>query len=153
MIHTYETLISDSITGGLGRIIRSEVVRRLDVTVHDATQRKNVAVSVRLLGDPGGMVLLRMHSATAVKMCSRLNNTSFDALTPLAADTLLEVANMLAGRVTCILNNQGFAYTLSIPRLGVRENSAEHVPKLKGLCIPLMTDYGDLAIHVALKEK
>jgi len=151
MIGAYEAQLVGSTMGVFGRIIGSNVVRRQDFPGQDDTRSEDVAISVRLVGDSGGMVLLRMHTATAVKICARLHKTDFSSLTPLAADTLLELANMIAGHVACILNNQGFDFTLSIPHLGIRENSGNNSRKLEGLRIPLITDCGDVTIQVALK--
>jgi CheY-specific phosphatase CheX len=152
MIGAYETQLMDSTMGVFGRIIGSNVVRRQDLPGQDDTQSKDVAIFVRLVGDSGGMVLLRMHTATAVKICARLLETDVRSLTPLAADSLLELANMIAGHVACILNNQGFDFTLSIPHLRIGESSGKNFRNLEGLRIPLITNCGAVTIHVALKS-
>lgn len=55
----------------------------------------------------GGLVLLRMNTVTAVNICARLHETDFRSLTPLAVDTLSELANVIAGHAASFLNYQG----------------------------------------------
>jgi chemotaxis protein CheX len=135
----------------LGGVIRSDVERGEISLTPGGAPAEDLAIAVRLFGDSDGNVVLHMNPATAANICARLTGSEAEAGTPLGMDSLSELANMIAGNAVSALNDEGFDFNLSPPRVVPRGNASGRDAGLEAFRIPLTTDCGEVTIHVTLK--
>lgn len=114
---------------------------------------RGVAAIVALAGEVDGRVILDMDQETAMRLAGCMNAARFGSLTPLAQDTLAELAGMLAGRAVSALHDRGFRLEPAPPVLVVGDNLTvtSPGPPLEALAIPLDTSLGEVMVNVAVR--
>lgn len=108
-----------------------------------------VHVVIDIGGDSEGDVVISMGAETALCICSHLLGARTDSLTPAALDALAELGNMIAGNSVGTLNDLGFDFTVSPPRVRVNKDRAVYSDK-EVLQIPLHSGCGEMNVNVML---
>jgi len=75
----------------------------------------DVSVVIGLHDHSGESVILNMDPATALNICTAMNGAACGSTDPLGADTLGELANMIAGNAVSALSDQGFVFSVQPP--------------------------------------
>jgi chemotaxis protein CheX len=75
----------------------------------------DMSVVIGLQDHSGESVILNMDPAAALKICQTMNGTACGPTDPLVADTLGELANMIAGNAVSALCDQGFVFSVQPP--------------------------------------
>lgn len=143
----------DSARAVLSQVVGGPVeAGRLRLSPAPAPSR-GVAAIVSLAGQVQGRVILDMDRETAVRLAARMNGEPIATLTPLAQDTLAELASIMAGRAVTTLHDRGFHLQPAPPLLMVGENMTVASPSadLEALVIPLTTRLGDVVVNVAIR--
>ncbi len=143
----------DSVREVLGQVVGGPVqAGRLHLQPTPAPCR-GVAAIVCLAGQVEGRVILDMDRETALRLAARMNGEPMATLTPLAQDTLAELASMMTGRAVTTLHDRGFRLQPTPPLLMVGENMTvtSSSPALEALVIPLTTGLGEVVVNVAVR--
>lgn len=126
-------------------------VQRGDVSLTpDGRISGDVAIVVRILGDPEGNIILTMNTETALGACSALIGAECGSLTPLGMDALSELANMITGNAVSALNDLGFDFTVLPPLVIDNASTDGNMARIEALRIPLQTLCGEVIVNVAL---
>jgi chemotaxis protein CheX len=106
---------------------------------------------IGVTGDIRGQVLYSMTAETAKKLASSMLMgmpvVEFDELCKSAIN---ELGNMITGNAASELSNIGLNCTITPPSLVMGENVSVSFKDAQILVIPLMTDFGEFTIYVAL---
>lgn len=143
----------DSVRDVLGQVVGGPVeAGRLRLQGALETCR-GVAAIVGLAGQVEGRVILDMDPETALRLAARMNGEPLASLTPLAQDSLAELASIMAGRAVTTLHDRGFRLQPTPPLLMVGENMSvvSSSTALEALVIPLTTGLGEVIVNVALR--
>jgi len=76
-----------------------------------------------------------------------------EELNELAQSGIGELGNVITGRASMLLAAEGFSATISVPTLIVGANVQISTLDFQRLVVPLITPYGTLEIHLALRER
>ncbi len=112
---------------------------------------KGVAALVGLTGEVEGRVIFDMAMETALKIASAMNGETFTTLSPLAQDSIAELASMMIGNAVTALNDRGVKLKLTPTTLFVGENMTASTTTLETLVIPLSTVHGEVMVDVAVR--
>ena len=143
----------DSARDVLGQVVGGPVhAGRLRLSPAPAPSR-GVAAIVGLAGQVEGRVILDMDRETALRLAVRMNGEPMATLTPLAQDTLAELASMMAGRAVTTLHDRGVRLQPTPALLMVGENMtvASSGAALEALVIPLQTGLGEVVVNIAVR--
>ena len=112
---------------------------------------QGVATIIGITGKVEGRVIFEMDQPTALRLAETMNGTVFETLTPLAMDTISELANMMIGGAVSVLNNQGFEFSVTPPTIFTGMELRSSDINLETLVIPLTTPHGNVSVNVALR--
>lgn len=114
----------------------------------------DVSAVVAVTGDVAGLVIVSMAYETARHIVSRMVGWAIDDIQdPMALSAISELANMVIGRASIGLEQNGYATSLSPPIVytGLRSKIAPvPVPRL---VIPLLTRAGEVRVETALRSR
>lgn len=125
-------------------------VEKGSFSLKDSFTAEGVSATVFLSGNVEGRVLLDMEPQLARKIAGRMNDMEFDHLDHLALDTICELTNIIIGKAVTLLNNKGFRFKTSPPCFFIGK---KQLCGLESLCISLFTEWGEIKIQAAIKEK
>ena len=114
-----------------------------------------VCIIIGVYGFLKGQVVYSMKTEVAKRVVDKmLEGKSPDEKKLLFVDTLGELANMITGNATALLNqNEKYSLKITTPAIATGENlSVMLVPK-PALILGLYTQYGPIEISVALEEE
>lgn len=120
------------------------------ITLTDSLSAHGVSATIFLVGNIDGRVVLDLEPAVAKKIAGLMNNKDFDKIDRLVLDTICELTNIIIGKAVSFLNNKGFRFRPSPPCFFIGEKVYHG---LEALCIRLTTEWGDISIKAAIKEK
>ena len=147
----YINPFADSASRTLSKLVQAPV-RKGDLSLRNSpVPNQGVATMIEITGRVQGRVIFDMNAETARRMAGALNGKKFETLTPLALDTIAELANMMIGDAVTVLNNQGFEFSMAPPTIVTGQESSGSNVNLEALVIPLHTPYGDVIVNVALR--
>lgn len=136
----------------LKREIGSEVERgRLRV---ESNQRSNQDVNV-LIGVTGaaqGFVLFSMSMTTACSLVEQMLGQPFAEFDELAQSGIAEMGNVITGLASQGLADSGYLCNITPPTLITGQNTTIGTLNIPRLALPLITNCGDIEIHLALFE-
>lgn len=117
-----------------------------------SSPHKDVAAIIGMTGEVEGRIILEMDRITALTMAGIMNQEPFADLTPMALDTLMELANIMVARGVSALNDRGFKFRLTPPLIVTGSNiSCSSGMNLETLVIPLTGKAGEMNFNVALR--
>jgi|YNPNPStandDraft_1061719.scaffolds.fasta_scaffold06543_2 chemotaxis protein CheX len=127
-------------------------VRRGELSLQrSAYTTAEVNVLITLVGRVQGVVIYGLSQATALAIVSQIMGQPFDSLDNLAQSGVGELGNVITGRASTLLANEGYASQLSVPMLviGKAKISLLDFPRL---VVPLLIQHGQIDVHLALRE-
>lgn len=136
-IKVLDNYLQTDITKGSCNLVRADQIR------------EEIAVVVNLKGDSEGSILLNMPKETALNICNIMLGENFESLTPTGIDAIAELANMIAGKATTVLNNLGHDFRVLPPRVLVKLDSLD-LSLVEIFQVPLFTEYGEITMNVSL---
>lgn len=128
----------------------SSGIRRGRITLEDSLSARGISATIFLVGSVDGRVVLDLEPAVAKKIAGSMNNVEFDSVDHLVLDTICELTNIIIGKAVTALNNKGFRFRPSPPCFFIGEKVYFG---LEALSISLSTEWGELYIKAAIRDK
>jgi chemotaxis protein CheX len=135
----------------LDDVMQTDITKGEVSLVMDDEISGDIAIIVRVKGDSEGHIILNMYADTALAISNIMFGDKFDKLTPIALDSIAELANMIAGNATSALNDLGFDFTVYSPLIVKKEDLTTKVARIEAFQIPLSSEYGEIIMNVALR--
>jgi chemotaxis protein CheX len=113
---------------------------------------EDVTAVVGISGALTGSLYLSMAEPTALKMISAIIGQETLELDDLGQSGIAEIANVIAGSAGIELAEEGIETLINPPLVLVGRGARLSTVEIQRLVVPLMTAYGDIKLHVALRE-
>ena len=110
-----------------------------------------VTALIAVTGQVRGLVLYTLSLPTACAFAGRMVGQECTELDELGESAIAELANMITGKASVLLEEANVKCEISPPALVVGAESGVSTVDLTRLVVPLDTKYGKLAIHIALE--
>ncbi len=128
-------------------------VTRGAITMHKSALTTNdITVLLSMIGQVQGVVLYEMPFATALALVSRVMGQEFAVFDNLAQSGMAELGNVITGRATVRLSQAGYQATISPPTLIQGRGVTISTLDFSRLVVPLVTEHGELVVHLALRQ-
>ncbi len=111
----------------------------------------DVSVVIGLHDHPGESVILNMDPATANSICTAMNGAACASTDPLGADTLGELANMIAGNAVSALSDLGFSFSVQPPETVNRSDLSQLTEGLELFQVPVTCQYGNITVNFTMR--
>ncbi len=111
----------------------------------------DVMIIVHVAGDSEGSLILALNEPTALKVCSAMSGTACSSLSADALDMMAELANMITGNATSLLNDLGHDFTVFPPIVLAAANLREKVSGVEMVRIPVRSAQGEINVNIAMK--
>ena len=112
----------------------------------------DVTVLISLVGQVQGTVLYHMSYDTAKGLVSAILGQTFEQFDELAQSGIAELANVITGLSSTKLSSTGYASIISVPMLIIGKGSRISTLNIERICVPLLTDVGEIGLDLALRE-
>lgn len=113
---------------------------------------RDVTVTLSLIGRVEGMVLYGLSTDTALQLVSQMMGDTIGEMDELAQSGIAELGNVMTGRASIKLAQAGFDCDISTPTVILGPATRISTLDFPRLALPLRTPYGDIEIHLALRE-
>lgn len=117
-----------------------------------AMTTNDITVLIHLVGQVYGVVTYGMATQTGLNMVSKIMGQEFDDLDSLAQSGVAELGNVISGRATIKFSQAGYDSNISPPTLISGKNVKISTLDFSRVVVPLITDLGELEVHLALRE-
>jgi chemotaxis protein CheX len=117
-----------------------------------ALTTNEVTVMLSLIGQVQGVVMYGLSIATGLGMVSRVMGQEFTEFDNLAQSGVAELGNVITGRATVKLAEAEFSVNISPPTLIQGKNASISTLDFARIIVPLDTEVGEIAVHLALRE-
>ncbi|MBI9044891.1 MAG: chemotaxis protein CheX [Anaerolineaceae bacterium] len=117
-----------------------------------ALTSNDITVLITLVGQVQGVVLYSMAMETGLGFVSRITEQQFTEFDNLAQSGVAEMGNVITGRATVKLSEAGFNSMISPPTLIQGQGITISTLDFSRILVPLITDFGDITVHLALRE-
>ncbi len=111
-----------------------------------------VSALVALTGSVAGLVIYSMSAATACALASKMMGEPVEELDPMAQSAIAELANVITGQASILLEQAGYPSDISPPVLLVGHGSSIATFNLTRVVVPLELSMGRFSIDVAIRE-
>jgi chemotaxis protein CheX len=111
-----------------------------------------VTVLISLVGQVQGVVLYGLSTATGLALVSRMMAQEFAEFDGLAQSGVAELGNVITGRASIKLANAGIAAEISPPTLVHGHGVTISTLDFSRVVVPLMSELGQITVHLALRE-
>lgn len=111
-----------------------------------------VTVLINLIGQVQGVVLFGLSEKLGMNLVSKMMGQSFDTFDSLAQSGVAELGNVISGRATVLLSDAGYQSTISPPTMIKGKGVQISTLDFPRIVVPLSCEYGDMVIHLALRE-
>lgn len=111
----------------------------------------DIAVIVKVKNDSEGSIILNMKKSTALQISKAMTGEASEFMTGSELDSICELANMISGRATSVLNDMGYDFKVFPPLVIEKENISGKTNGLEIFQVPLFTEYGEISVNVALR--
>jgi chemotaxis protein CheX len=105
---------------------------------------------IGLSGTVSGCVVINLSKDIALQLVSALIGDEITELDDDCTDAIGEIANLIAGNAKTDFPSAGTS--ISVPSVVIGQHKVSYPSGLPIICIPCLTDKGQLVIEVALKE-
>lgn len=112
----------------------------------------DVTVIIALVGAVEGMVMYSLGFETANCLVSKMMGEDMDEFTSLVQSGVAELGNVITGRASVKLSQNGFDATISPPTLIIGKGSQISTLDFPRLVVPLRSECGGLTVQLALRE-
>jgi chemotaxis protein CheX len=137
-------------------VLQAEVhtkVQRGDLSLQKSSMTTNdITVLISLVGQVQGVVLYGLSMFTGLALVSRITEQEFKEFDNLAQSGVAELGNVITGRATVKLSEAGFNSLISPPTLIQGKNVQISTLDFSRILVPLITDVGEISVHLALRE-
>lgn len=141
----------------VSEVLRSEAqtdVRKGEVKLYrSACTGNDVTALLTLVGQVEGVVMYGMSTSMALALVSKMLGQPVQELDDLAQSGIGELGNVITGRATTLLAAEGYVSQISVPTLIIGVDVQISTLDFQRLVVTLLTDYGPLEVHVALRER
>ena len=104
-----------------------------------------VAIVIGLMGDIRGQVIFSMNRSAACKIASAMMmGMPVNKLDEISKSAVTEAANMILGNAATILYRKGVKIDITPPTLFMGDDMQISTPKMKTVCVPLITSSGEI---------
>ncbi len=111
-----------------------------------------VTVLIGVVGRAQGLVLYGMSEKTSKGLVSAMTGETISVFDALAESAVAELGNVITGLASGELERAGYPCKIAPPSVVVGKGTSISTLSIKRLVIPLQTKYGDITVHVALRE-
>jgi chemotaxis protein CheX len=112
----------------------------------------DVNVHLAIVGRLEGAVLYAMSRETALKIVSGMIGQEMTVLDDLAQSGVAELGNVITGRTSTVLAEMGYHIQISVPTLVMGKGATISILDYRRLVVPVLCEYGEIGVHVALRE-
>lgn len=137
-------------------VLQAEVqsnVRRGTLSLQkSAFTADDITVLISLVGQVQGVVLYGMSIQTGLALVSRITDQEFTEFDNLAQSGVAEMGNVITGRATIKLSEAGYNANISPPTLIQGRGIQISTLDFSRILVPLVTDFGEIMVHLALRE-
>jgi chemotaxis protein CheX len=112
----------------------------------------DVTVLISIVGHVQGVVLYSLSNATGLALVSRMMSQEFVEFDSLAQSGVAELGNVITGRASVKLSEAGYESTISPPTMLLGKGATISTLDFGRLVVPLNSECGSVAIHLALRE-
>lgn len=140
------------------KVLESETGRKLNVEKGqlgiEATSHtgQDVTVLIGVIGAVQGVVLYGMSERTAKNIVSFMLNERIVIFNEMVESAIAEMGNVITGIASSELEKAGYQSTLAPPTVISGRGVIISTINIKRLQIPLITEFGEIEIGVALRE-
>jgi chemotaxis protein CheX len=113
---------------------------------------EDVTAVIGISGSLTGSIYLSMAEPTALKIISAIIGQETTELDELGQSGIAEMANVIAGTAGIELAEEGIETQINPPLVLVGRGARLSTVEIQRLVVPLTTTYGDIKLHVALRE-
>ena len=113
---------------------------------------EDVTAIISVGGMLSGSLYLSMSEETALKITSTILGQEAGELDALTQSGIAEMANVIAGTAGIELAEEGIQTTINPPMVLVGRGARLMMVEIQRLVVPLNTTYGEVKLHVALRE-
>lgn len=113
---------------------------------------QEVTVLLGVTGKVEGQVFYGMKEKTAKKIVSAMMGEELLVFDDFAQSGISELGNVITGKAGMGLESAGYPCNLSPPTLILREGTCISTLDIKRILVPLITQYGEIIVHVGLTE-
>ncbi len=112
----------------------------------------DVTVILSLVGAVEGTVFYSLNKTAAVRCASLMLGETLTELDGLAQSGIAEIGNVITGRASMRLSEDGYESNISTPSLILGSGASISTLDYPRLVVPLHTEAGSVTIHLALRE-
>lgn len=112
----------------------------------------DVTVLINLVGQVQGVVLFGISEVVGIKLVSKMMGQNFDNFDNLAQSGIAELGNVISGRATVMLSDAGYQSTISPPTMITGKGVQISTLDFPRIVVPLTCEFGEIVIHLALRE-
>ena len=113
---------------------------------------EDVTAVIGVSGQLTGSIYLSMEETVALKLIGAIIGQETTVLDDLGESGIAEIANVIAGTAGIGLADEGIETTINPPLVLVGRGARLSTVEIQRLVVPLITAYGDVNLHVALRE-
>lgn len=111
-----------------------------------------VTVLINLVGQVQGVVLFGLSESLGMHLVSKMMGQNFTEFDNLAQSGVAELGNVISGRATVMLSSAGYQSTISPPTMIKGKGVQISTLDFPRIVVPLTCEFGDMVIHLALRE-
>lgn len=138
-------------------VLKAEVgltIRRGSLDLQkSALTTDDVTVLIHMVGQIYGVVLFGMPASTGLKMVSRIMDQEFTEFGSLAQSGVAELGNVISGQATIKFSQAGYQSNISPPAVITGKGVQISTLDFSRIVVPLITDLGNITVHLALREE
>ncbi|HWI54104.1 MAG TPA: chemotaxis protein CheX [Desulfobacteria bacterium] len=113
---------------------------------------QDVTVLIGVIGAVQGVVMYGMSERTAKNIVSTLLNERIAVFNEMVESAVAEMGNVITGIASSELEKAGYASTIAPPTVITGRGVIISTINIKRLQIPLITEFGEIEVGVALRE-
>jgi chemotaxis protein CheX len=141
------------------KVLETEVGRAIPVekgqlTIESSSYTgQDVTAIIGVIGAVQGIVMYGMSERTAKNIVSTLLKERIVVFNEMVESAIAEMSNVITGIASAELENAGYPSTLAPPMVISGRGVVISTINIKRLQIPLQTEFGNIELGVALREK
>lgn len=141
------------------KVLESEIGRQLKVekgqlSIESSSYTgQDVTVLIGVTGAVQGIVMYGMSERTAKNIISEMLGQRIVIFDEMGESAIAELGNVITGFASADLEKAGFPSTLAPPTVVSGRGVVISTVDIKRLQIPLVTEFGEIEIGIALREK
>lgn len=117
-----------------------------------ACTANDVTALISIVGQVQGIVLYSLSQATAITIVSEIMGQPFVEFDDLAQSGIGELANVITGHASKRMSEADYEVKISPPTLILGKGTLISTLDFDRIQVPLLTEKGELQIHLALRE-